>query len=126
MSTTCTICHTPNTAQNPCKDCRTLTHTTLTWLTTNLADIESVGPNASSDNRSVTMAFPNDLTLGASEDVYVMLPILPVGNDNHFTIRLKCHNSSGDSWKFERTQGGGARPSASQAEHSAPGERLHP
>lgn len=41
MSTTCTICHTPNTAQNPCKDCRTLTHTTLTWLTTNLTDIET-------------------------------------------------------------------------------------
>ena len=41
MSTTCTICHTPNTAQNPCKDCRTLTHTTLTWLTTNLTDIEA-------------------------------------------------------------------------------------
>ena len=77
-------------------------------ISVNLADIESVGPNASSDNRSVTMAFPNDFTLGASEDVYVMLPILPVGNDNHFTIRLKCHNSSGDSWKFERTQGGGA------------------
>lgn len=77
-------------------------------ISVNLADIESLGPNASSDNRSVTMAFPNDFTLGASEDVYVMLPILPVGNDNHFTIRLKCHNSSGDSWKFERTQGGGA------------------
>lgn len=41
MSTICTICHTPNTAQNPCKDCRTLTHTTLTWLTTNLTDIET-------------------------------------------------------------------------------------
>lgn len=41
MSTTCTICHTPNTTQNPCKDCRTLTHTNLTWLTANLNDIEN-------------------------------------------------------------------------------------
>lgn len=52
MSTTCTICHTPNTALNPCKDCRTLTHTNLTWLTTNLNDIETYRINRAYGHKS--------------------------------------------------------------------------
>lgn len=52
MSTICTICHTRNTAVNPCKDCRQLTHTNLTWLTTNLNDIETYRINRAYGHKS--------------------------------------------------------------------------
>lgn len=75
----------------------------------------SVSPQSPSENRRVALYFNTnghageELTLLAGDSTVVFLPLLPVGNDNHFTVQLYSHKVDQPDVKpvFEKTQAGG-------------------
>ena len=80
-------------------------------LSINFTNLEGLQPVSSGLN-SVTMRFDNeDLTLQANESKVVLIPVLPVGDNNRFKITVKYRNlqyASSPSIKhcftYERTQ----------------------
>ena len=75
----------------------------------------SVSPQSPSENRRVALYFNTnghtgeELTLLAGDSTVVFLPLLPVGNDNHFTVQVYSHKVDQPDVKpvFEKTQAGG-------------------
>ncbi len=84
-------------------------------LSINFTNLEGLQPVSSGLN-SVTMRFDNeDLTLQANESKVVLIPVLPVGDDNRFAIQVKYRNtgySTMDNEKhcytYKRTQPSGS------------------
>lgn len=71
-----------------------------------LTNIDTLGPRTSTPvaNRSVTLHFDDDCILPANGgSKKVMIPIPPVGGDNHFTIRVKTYQE-GESRSFVTTK----------------------
>ena len=63
---------------------------------------EPVAGNGS--NNTVAMVFDRQqTTLAQGDTLVVMLPVAPVGNDNRFTISVRCHHD-GTSYRAHRTQ----------------------
>lgn len=63
---------------------------------------EPVAGNGS--NYTVAMVFDRQqTTLAQGDTLVVMLPVAPVGNDNRFTISVRCHHE-GTSYRVRRTQ----------------------
>lgn len=81
-------------------------------LSINFTNLEGLQPVSTTTLNTVTMRFDNeDLTLQANESKVVLIPVLPVGNDNRFKITVKYRNlqyASSPSIKhcftYERTQ----------------------
>ena len=81
-------------------------------LSINFTNLEGLQPVSTTTLNTVTMRFDNeDLTLLANESKVVLIPVLPVGNDNRFAIQVKYRNlqyASSPSIKhcftYERTQ----------------------
>ncbi len=84
-------------------------------LSINFTNLEGLQPVSTSTLNTVTMRFDNeDLTLQANESKVVLIPVLPVGDDNRFKITVKYRNygmtrTSGgnddkDCFTYERTQ----------------------
>ncbi|MBP3763527.1 MAG: hypothetical protein J6I49_06585 [Bacteroidales bacterium] len=69
-----------------------------------LTDIPGLGPKVSTSDRSVTMLFDGGLALGPGAKVEVAIPILPVGEDNRFTVTVTSH-VEGTRYTFSRQQG---------------------
>lgn len=84
-------------------------------LSINFTNLEGLQPVSSSSN-SVTMRFDNeDLTLQANESKVVLIPVLPVGNDNRFAIQVKYRNTGYSTmntdkhcYTYKRTQPSGS------------------
>lgn len=88
-------------------------------LSINFTNLEGLQPVSTSTRNTVTMRFDNeDLTLQANESKVVLIPVLPVGNDNRFGIQVKYRNygmtrTSGgnddkDCFTYSRTQASGS------------------
>lgn len=61
------------------------------WI--NFTNLEGLQPVSTSRRDSVTMRFDNeDLTIAANESKVVLIPVLPVGDDNFFAIQVKYRN----------------------------------
>lgn len=81
-------------------------------LSINFTNLEGLQPVSTSTLNSVTMRFDNeDLTLDANESKVVLIPVLPVGDNNRFKITVKYRNlqyASSPSIKhcftYDRTQ----------------------
>lgn len=81
-------------------------------LSINFTNLEGLQPVSTSTLNSVTMRFDNeDLTLQANESKVVLIPVLPVGDNNRFKITVRYRNlqyASSPSIKhcftYERTQ----------------------
>ena len=71
----------------------------------NFTTLQSIVPVPSTNalERCVVMAFDTGYTLAASGTLYVMLPVLPVGSDNHFTISVRAYRS-GQSTAYRNSQ----------------------
>lgn len=71
----------------------------------NFTTLQSITPETSTNalERCVVMAFDTGYTLAASGTLYVMLPVLPVGSDNHFTISVRAYRS-GQSTAYRNSQ----------------------
>ncbi len=81
-------------------------------LSINFTNLEGLQPVSTSTLNTVTMRFDNeDLTLQANESKVVLIPVLPVGDNNFFKITVRYRNlqyASSPSIKhcftYERTQ----------------------
>lgn len=82
------------------------------WI--NFTNLEGLQPVSTSTTNTVTMRFDNeDLTLLANESKVVLIPVLPVGNDNFFGIQVRYRNlqyrsggsnSNKDCYTYKRQQ----------------------
>ena len=81
-------------------------------LSINFTNLEGLQPESTTTLNTVTMRFDNeDLTLQADESKVVLIPVLPVGDNNFFKITVRYRNlqyASSPSIKhcftYERTQ----------------------
>ena len=63
-------------------------------LSINFTNLEGLQPVSTTTLNTVTMRFDNeDLTLQANESKVVLIPVLPVGDNNRFSIQVKYRNT---------------------------------
>ncbi len=66
--------------------------------------IEGSG-NSSVDDKSVSLVFDENLTLSAGSNVRVMVPVLPVGSNQKFTIKVRSVGEDiANTYLYSRTQ----------------------
>lgn len=66
--------------------------------------IEGSG-NSSVDDKSVSLVFDENLTLSAGSNVKVMVPVLPVGSNQKFTIKVRSVGEDiANTYLYSRTQ----------------------